>query len=1328
MTINRSANIQALLVAGVLCCLASSSIAQERTLTPEQRAAISNAGVLSDPAQAKRPGNLTDLTKGERIGEKIKSSTWNLGPTGIVGYMVGGLKGDQIQAETVIKGSPADGKIQWGDVILGINGKTFVAGGQMGIIIGNAIIEAEKAENKGILKLRVWRDRNFIKRNGKKDISNVDIEKLLGQTQSDDSLYDWKSEAARTKAVESANFKDFPIDAYQSEVVLNLAVMPPYSDTSPYDCPKAAKIRENAWKVLEKRFVVDPNRPRSGRGGVLEALALVASGKPEHRELVRQWVRSKNGRVWHPPQTKDDPLRLPGKSWYMSFQGLDCAIYYDATGDKFVLPALRRFAIRTAMGQAGGGSWGHGWAQASFNGGRLHGMNPGYGALNASGNRCFFLIALAQKLGIKHPEIDAAVKRSRQFFGSYTDKGAIPYGFHPAASTDDSNGKNTGVAYALKLIGDSHGAKYFAQMSTHASFTRRGGHGNDYFWHWSPWAATLCGPEATIVTMRNMRWWHTLCRCHDGSFVLHSPTGAKTLRSPTATYVLHYSAPLKQTIITGKDPDKSLWLTKRDMSHLIAISLNQLNDPSLIKRAGTPWQQRSTDELFDLLDVFMPKVRRLIASELAKRYQVGEKEIVPRLGKLLDGKESRYRGGACRGLAACGPDASLQYLSKLARLLKDPKEFVRMQAVQAISKASTSHETQLALLKATVDEPQQMSMPPNNVRTYTQSPLFKTTSKLAESPFQAGFEEELVQKALERLIELDPMGNRGFLATRQKVWSKDTVIRLAGPLVFVAEDKQVNDQMFGGGRHLAGRTLLGRFGYREYFQACAGPLLKNAAIPRHIRPKVTFKIALADPDVIRKTPAACHELLDPFKLCLADDPLARIAVRVGEKTVYTNIDDLMALIKAEKKTLQPPSISTDVNTWFRSRLARATSKADKVSLCRAELKDPARKNYFRQMAAMDYLVEALGLDATDDIVALVGHDYWRVRRHAQEQAAKLAANGGANRLIQRFAKANGKTAAGILAVLASGRCKAGLKLAQQALGHEDPIVRKAAVQAVFALGGKELLNQVFTFMLQAKEREDLRGCEKALLSRRDDPEYARRLGDMAILALPKCGPKVRDSLYWLLAQLGGQDNIAVLRGATATRDDAEFLEIVNAISYSPDSHASQTLLSVIKENLGTKRAEVVAGESVRRMVIGSDDIGNLSNEQQLDFAEPLLKMVRNPKIVTYLGHLHSGRSAQVLQRCMRLGGVTSIAAQSIIAATKGMENAPKADRKLAVAALIDAIEYIEVTHIRGGGMANDPKSYAVWKALSAQAGKNLLNLDKPGENPIPEFDDTDLDL
>jgi hypothetical protein len=206
-------------------------------------------------------------------------------------------------------------------------------------------------------------------------------------------------------------------------------------------------------------------------------------------------------------------------------------------------------------------------------------MNPGYGALNAAGNRCFFLIALAKKLGVEHPETDQAIERANHFFGSYVDMGAIPYGDHPAAATDDSNGKNTGIAFAMKIIGNKYGAKYFAQMSTHCSFTRRGGHASDYHGNCSSWAATLCGPEGRILAERNLRWRRTLCRMFDGSFIYHSPSEKKVLRDPTATEVLHQALALKQTLITGKDLDEDLFTTKEEMKQLLASARSQLNDP-----------------------------------------------------------------------------------------------------------------------------------------------------------------------------------------------------------------------------------------------------------------------------------------------------------------------------------------------------------------------------------------------------------------------------------------------------------------------------------------------------------------------------------------------------------------------------------------------------------------------------------------------------------------------------------------------------------------------------------------------------------------------------
>ena len=132
-----------------LLLTAGPATAQERTLTPEQLEALQNDGELAG-GDDQRPSNLPDLTKGEPAPEpgKYGQHIWPLGPTGMFGHMIGGPKvGDQIEVNSIAEGSPADGKLQWGDVIIGVAGKKFVAGKHLGITFGNAIIEAEKEEN-----------------------------------------------------------------------------------------------------------------------------------------------------------------------------------------------------------------------------------------------------------------------------------------------------------------------------------------------------------------------------------------------------------------------------------------------------------------------------------------------------------------------------------------------------------------------------------------------------------------------------------------------------------------------------------------------------------------------------------------------------------------------------------------------------------------------------------------------------------------------------------------------------------------------------------------------------------------------------------------------------------------------------------------------------------------------------------------------------------------------------------------------------------------------------------------------------------------------------
>ena len=190
-----------------LGCLASAIIiplafAEERTLTPEQMEALANSGDFTGEEELDRPKNLPDLTNGDKLpGGKSAPPVWTLGPTGIAGQMAGRAKGDQILVKTTVKGSPSDGKFLPGDVIIGINGEKFVAGGDLGILIGKAIIEGEKEENGGKISFIVWRDRNLLARSGKQDMTSIDVDKLFSEARDDNSLYDWKPEEARAEEV-----------------------------------------------------------------------------------------------------------------------------------------------------------------------------------------------------------------------------------------------------------------------------------------------------------------------------------------------------------------------------------------------------------------------------------------------------------------------------------------------------------------------------------------------------------------------------------------------------------------------------------------------------------------------------------------------------------------------------------------------------------------------------------------------------------------------------------------------------------------------------------------------------------------------------------------------------------------------------------------------------------------------------------------------------------------------------------------------------------------------------------------------------------------------
>lgn len=193
------------------------------------------ASLASSGTAARQSAN-PDFTQGAAIPDGA-THDWNLGPTGLRGWMYTNRmetsEARQIYVTEVDSGSPADGKFEKGDVILGVAGKRFQYDPRTEL--GQAIREAEG--KRGKLVLVRWRK-------------------------------------GKTK-----------------KVTLRLPALGSYSTTAPFDCKKSDRVFEQGCEALARKLKAKPNK---GNWIVrsYDALALLSSGNPKYLPIIRQQVEA----------------------------------------------------------------------------------------------------------------------------------------------------------------------------------------------------------------------------------------------------------------------------------------------------------------------------------------------------------------------------------------------------------------------------------------------------------------------------------------------------------------------------------------------------------------------------------------------------------------------------------------------------------------------------------------------------------------------------------------------------------------------------------------------------------------------------------------------------------------------------------------------------------------------------------------------------------------------------------------------------------------------------------------------------------------------------
>ena len=435
-------------------------------------------------------------------------------------------------------------------------------------------------------------------------------------------------------------------DGKTEEIAIPLPALPPFSATAPYDCPKSAAILAAGCEVLAKHGLNKVDIPTD-----INALALLASGDSKYAKIVEKYAHDV---VKNPPTEKN---YLP--VWQYSFANIFLSEYYLATGDRKVLPEIRRLTGGLVAGQGPLGTWGH-----SFVNDKTDRLN-GYGAVNAVGVPAAISLVLARECGVEFTGLDESIELSTSFFRRHVGLGAIPYGDGPPNLEfgHDDNGKNSAAAIFFNLLGDSSAADYYTRTALAAfNYDREQGHtGNFFNILWSLPAISLAGPDATGAWLEEFGWYYDLARDPKYRFLYQ---GYPRERKGSAhsgwycpgAYLLHYALPMKKIRLTGSKPSSVAPFNAKKIQESLDAGHFQAN-------------KAPDDGLRLALSFWSPYVRDQARRELRKR-----KLDLP--GADLNSEDPLARVGALRVSKDFDADV---------KLLTDPDMRVRIAALETLA-------------------------------------------------------------------------------------------------------------------------------------------------------------------------------------------------------------------------------------------------------------------------------------------------------------------------------------------------------------------------------------------------------------------------------------------------------------------------------------------------------------------------------------------------------------------------------------------------------------------------------------------------------------------
>jgi len=628
--------------------------------------AIGLLALMTPRAAAQAP----DLTQPGVIATINRSATYNLGATGMRGwiYLSGGagnthgadgtMSGESRQILVTVASAPAStAGIQVDDVILGVSwgpgsGAVPYFTSDARKALGAAITEAEKTENGGILRLRIWRA------------------------------------------------------GVESDVTVTLQTMGTYAPTAPYACPKSSAILAALRARVTAQLIANPGMLSTAGNAnhfatttnALGLLAGIGPADPEYSEVAPRLQTYARALANGGPQLTSTNI------WALTYALTFLSEYYLITNDSLVLPGINQFTLTLAQSQSMFGTFGHNPAMLRADGsGRMSCV--GYGPVNSVGVTANLAMALGRKAltaGSQNVDgqIDTAIQRGADFFAWYVNKGSIPYGeHHPSADNHSSNGKDTAAALFYSILGNKPvETEYYTRMSVAGWLGREYGHtGQGLSYLWEGMGVHVGGAQALAEYYSKVQWHLDLSRRTDGSFAYDGAEqygggstpggtylGASTYYELTANtiYLIAFTLPQKRLVITGKDANPAHELDSTKLSHAIAQATYKFDRTT-----------RTNAQLIGDLSDFDPVTRNFAAKELATRTLTSTE--LTTLRTMLSGTDVNGRMGACQTLGILKDATAMTMITQRLDKTIEPDFWVRATAAYALRNYGTTANTQV---------------------------------------------------------------------------------------------------------------------------------------------------------------------------------------------------------------------------------------------------------------------------------------------------------------------------------------------------------------------------------------------------------------------------------------------------------------------------------------------------------------------------------------------------------------------------------------------------------------------------------------------------------